>query len=109
MTYEIQIAPQAAEDLQEIDDYIANDLDNPQAADDTIRHILDSIAKLALFPLSGAMLKFNYAPVEGYRFVISKNYMTFYRFRDDVVYVDRILYAKSDYLHTLIEEPDLEN
>ena len=37
------------------------------------------------------------------RFVISENYMVFYRHIDAVLYVDRILSARRDYLQVLFD------
>lgn len=36
-----------------------------------------------------------------YRYIICGNYMTFYRYSNNAVYVDRILYNKRDYLQIL--------
>lgn len=41
-----------------------------------------------------------------YRFVISGNYLSFYRYRDDTIFVDRILYARRDYMKILFGDMD---
>lgn len=47
-----------------------------------------------------------------YRFLVTGNYMTFYRVSGENVYVDRILYGRRDYLRILIgdqlEEENLQ-
>lgn len=37
-----------------------------------------------------------------YRFVIFGNYVAFYRHVDGIIYVDRILYARRNYLRMLL-------
>ena len=39
-----------------------------------------------------------------YRFLVSGNYLTFYRVSGNNVYIDRILYGRRDYLRILFEK-----
>lgn len=41
------------------------------------------------------------ATSDGYRFVISGNYIAFYRYVDDKVFVNRVLYSSRDYVKVL--------
>ena len=59
------------------------------------------IGLLAQFPQSGTPLSSIYAVKSEYRYVRSGNYLAFYRL-SDAIYIDRILYAKSDYLKKLL-------
>ena len=36
-----------------------------------------------------------------YYFLVVKNYLVFYRFLNNVVYIDRVLYSKREYLKIL--------
>ena len=39
-----------------------------------------------------------------YRFLVCGNYLAFYRYKDAIVYVDRILYGRRDYVKILFPE-----
>lgn len=96
----IVYSPLAQQDLDNILTYIAEDLASPSAAANTVTSILDRVDLLATFPDSGTPLTSIYPIKTGYRFVQAGNYLAFYRHENNV-YVDRILYAASDYLKTL--------
>lgn len=100
MPSNIVYSPLAQNDLDRIFDYISGELANPSAAIDIIDDILDKVELLAAFPDSGTPLSSIYPIATDYRFVISGNYLAFYRHEEDVC-VDRVLYAGSDYLKTL--------
>ena len=102
MQSKVEYSPKAVRDLDEIWDYIENKLCNPSAAQNTVDGIMDKIDDLAMFPESGAKLEFDNGLESGYRFVVFKNYLAFYRLRlDNVVYVDRVIYADRDYMRIL--------
>lgn len=102
MQSKIEYSPKAVRNLDEIWDYIEIELCNPSAAQNTVEGIMDKIDDLAMFPESGAKLEFDNGLESGYRFVVFKNYFAFYRLRpDNVVYVDRVVYAGRDYMRIL--------
>ena len=72
MHYKIQYAPLALKDLDEIWDYITNELMNPSAAESTIYGIMNVIDDLADFPKRGAKLIFDNGLDSGYRFFFTK-------------------------------------
>ena len=88
----------AVRDLEQIGDYIAKQLKNPQAALDTINKIQDTIDKLADFPLIGAPLSSIYEIDTDYRFLVCGNYLAFCRPQESEVLIDRILYGRRDYI-----------
>lgn len=98
---DIRYSPLALQDLDNIWSYIALELKNPKAAQHTIGSILATVSRLSTFPDSGTPLSALYPIRTGYRYVSSGNYLAFYRHEGDV-YVDRVLYAGSDYLKTLL-------
>lgn len=107
MLHEVVYAPLALQDLDSIWDYIETELVSPKAAANTVQGILDAVAHLATFPLMGTSLEGRGIRGSSYRFISSGNYLAFYRVAESTVYVDRILYAKSDYLRTLLgNEPE---
>lgn len=101
MSSEIVYSPCAVEDLDHIFDYIANDLNSPNAANKVVTKLLERIELLSNFPESGTPLQSICSIPNSYRFVTSGNYLAFYRYKDKV-YVDRVLYGGSDYLKTLL-------
>ena len=97
----------AQSDLADIKDYIANDLENPQAAEATAGRITNAIRTLRDHALIGTPLA-SIADVGGdYRFLVSGNYMIFYRVNGSSVFVDRILYGRRNYLRILFD-PGME-
>lgn len=101
MSLDVKFSPLARDDLESIYSYISDELSSPRAAKTTIGEILDRISLLARFPQSGTPLSSIYAVKSEYRYVSSGNYLAFYR-ASDAIYIDRILYAKSDYLKKLL-------
>jgi len=97
----IEYSPDAFSDLEQIGDYIEQDLMSPMAAYNTVSKIQDSIENLAIFPLMGVMLS-SLADVDtDYRVLVCGNYLAFYRYDDTYVYIDRIIYGKRDYIAIL--------
>jgi len=97
----LQISPLANDDLLSIKEYIEQELGNPTAATSTIAKIIKSLKMLTTFPLSGVLLSSTIDIETDYRFVVSRNYISFYRYIDDTVFVNRVLYAKRDYVKIL--------
>ena len=98
---EIRFAPEALRDLEEIRDYISEDLANLPAANNTVSGILDSIKILASFPEIGSPLSAIVNIETNYRFLVCGSYMAFYRFEADTVHVIRVLYGRRSYMEIL--------
>ncbi len=101
MHNKIYYSPLALKDLDEIRDYITNELMSPLAAESTVNGILETTDKLNGFPEAGSRLLFDNELDSGYRFVIFKKYMAFYHIHEDSIYVDRVIYGKRDYMKIL--------
>ena len=102
MQSKIDYSPRALKDLDEIWDYIEFELCKPSAAQNTVDDIMDKVDGIASFPESGAKLEFENGLDSGYRYVVFKNYLAFYRVRpNNVVYVDRVIYGGRDYMRIL--------
>ncbi len=100
----LHIAPEALRDLEGIKEYISEELDNPKAAINQINKITNRIRILKKHAYAGAALS-SVADVESdYRFLVSNNYLIFYRLSGKAIYVDRILYGRRDYLRTLFKD-----
>ena len=91
----------ALSDLDAIADYIENELFNPIAAYNTVNKIQDSIDNLSTFPLMGKSLSSVVNINTDYRFLVCGKYLAFYRYEDNTVFIDRIIYGKRDYISIL--------
>lgn len=97
----IFFSPEAEKDLLEIKQYIKTELLNEKAAKSTVSKIIRSIKTLSEFSESGTPLSAVIGFETDYRFLVCGNYITFYRFRDNSVYIIRILYGKRNYMQIL--------
>ena len=95
------ISPEAKQDLLEIKEYISNELDSPIAAKNVTDKIIKQISSLSDFPKIGTMLSSIINMETGYRFLVCGSYTAFYRYIDNTVFVDRILYGKRDFMRIL--------
>lgn len=97
----IHLSAEAQNDLMEIKAYIEGELLNPSAALATVRRITKSLRVLQTYAQAGAPLSSVADINSDYRFIVSGNYMSFYRSSNQDIYVDRILYARCDYMRVL--------
>ena len=65
-----------------------------------IDELMDKIEEKNIFPDSGSPLYYE-NQFTGYRFVVYKEYISFYRVERNALLIDRILYRKSDYMQIL--------
>lgn len=101
---DLHLAPEAEDDLDEIKEHIAEDLENPQAALSIVSKIVKNIRMLRDHALIGAPLS-SIADVDSdYRFLVSGSYMVFYRVNGSDVFIDRVLYGRRDYLRILFPD-----
>ena len=103
MKVSVKFSPEALKDLDEIYDYIANVLKSPDAADNTVNKILDKTDLLFDNPEIGTQLFFENDLFSGYRYLVSDNYLAFYRITNESVFVDRVIYGKRDYMKILFK------
>lgn len=97
----LHLSEEAQNDLIEIKAYIEEELLNPSVALATVSRITKSLRILQTYAQAGAPLS-SIAEIESdYRFIVSGNYISFYRAYGSEVYVDRILYARRDYMRIL--------
>lgn len=102
------ISPAAEKDLIKIKQYISEELDNPISAEKIISQITKHIRDLIDFPETGVPLSTKIGFETNYRFIVSGSYLAFYRFEGNSVYVDRVLYAKRDYIRIMFGNLDNE-
>ena len=98
---DLHLSEEAQNDLLEIKAYIEEELPNPSAALAAVSRIAKNLRILQSHAQTGAPLS-SIADMESdYRFIVSGNYISFYRAYGSEVYVDRILYARRDYMRVL--------
>ena len=86
----------AQRDLDAIWDFYLDEYQNVDAAVKIIDSITDDIDQLANFPELGPPLS-SIADVESnYRFLVTGNYLSFYRIDGEDVSIDRILYGRRE-------------
>ena len=102
----LHLSQEAQNDLIEIKKYIEEELLNPSAALATVSKITKSLRILQTYAQTGTPLS-SIADIESdYRFIVSGNYISFYRAYGNDVYIDRILYARRNYMRILFGDND---
>jgi plasmid stabilization system protein ParE len=97
--YCVELLLAADLDLDEIFDYIM--MENPQAANEILASIMQSLQRLESYPHSGAPLLDRALNKFNFRMVSVDPYIGFYRFIDNKVFVYRILHGARNYSHLL--------
>lgn len=104
----IRISPAAFNDLKEIKSYIENDLSNPIAAKNVVKRIIKDYSLLESSPKMGTSLSTKVPFNTEFRFIVSGNYIVFYKEDDKYVSIIRILYGRRDYIKILFDELELD-
>ena len=104
MKNKIHYSPESRRDLDDIWDYIVSELQNRSAAERVINRIMDAVDPLKDFAEMGTPLSSIADIRTDYRFLVSGNYMVFYRVQGNDVYIDRVLYGRSDYMSVLFKD-----
>ena len=104
MKNKIHYSPESRRDLDDIWDYIVSELQNRSAAERVIDRIMDAVDPLKNFAEMGTSLSSIADIGTDYRFLVSGNYMVFYRVQGNDVYIDRVLYGRSDYMSVLFKD-----
>ena len=104
MKNKIHYSPESRRDLDDIWDYIVSELQNRSAAERVINRIIDAVDPLKNFAEMGTPLSSIADIVTDYRFLVRGNYMVFYRVQGNDVYIDRVLYGRSDYMSVLFKD-----
>lgn len=105
----LRINPTARQDLYDIKEYIAKELDNPCAAVDVVTNIIECYEKLKEFPILGIELSSKVEVLTDYRYLICGNHLVFYKIDDNYVSIYRILYSRREYVSILFDEESEKN
>lgn len=96
--YDIIFLTPAKNDLLEIGDYYAAEF-GPSSAQKVIGQIETAVKRLALFPRSGTLTPDPDLNLEGYRMVVSGEFVAIYRIIEDVIYIYHICSTRLDYIN----------
>ena len=88
MKNKIHYSPESRRDLDDIWDYIVLELQNRSAAERVIDHIMNAVDPLKNFAEMGTPLSSIADVGTDYRFLVSGNYMVFYRVQGCDVYMN---------------------
>ena len=101
--YTYKLMPSAIEDLQEIADYIAEQLSAPESAIQLLEKVEGAIRSACAFPLSLAPVNDELRRMKGYRKILVNNYIVFVLpdQKSEVLNVMRVLYHARDYFKEL--------
>ena len=95
------ISPEAARDLEKINQYIIYELKNPSAARQVVRSIIKDLRILEHYAEAGPSV----AALTGYssdlRILVSGNYIAAYKVEGNTVLVARVINARQDYINVL--------
>jgi len=100
----VQYSDEAYADIAEIKRYITEDLMSPKAATNTVHKTTKKIRLLRKHAEIGSPLSSVIDIETDYRYLISGNYLTFYRVDGKNVYIIRVLYGGRDYVSILFDE-----
>ena len=95
LMYDVDILPIARDDIASIYQYIA--LDSPASALRVIDEIMDKIDTLQEFPERCPPVPDGVLARQGYRMLIIKNYIAFFKVFKTEVIVYRVFHGKRDY------------
>ena len=97
--YTLKFTKKASQDYEQIYQYISQDLYAPQAADNLLKKMENSIRQLCTTPFIGSCVQDSYLMQKGYRRIVVDNYIVFYIVNETemALYIMRILYSGRDY------------
>ncbi len=101
--YIVQITDKALEDMEEIYDYIAMQLQAPENAMGQYNRIAEAIERLDVFPERVRIMDSEPEHKMGLRQLPVDNYSVFYVIKEERVIVARVLYSASDISGRLLE------
>ena len=100
MKAHIKINPLATKDLEEIKTHISEE--NEDIAIRVVKQLIEKIEILSLYPEIGSKFQVN----KKYRYLVCDNYLIFYFYRKETVFIQRVLHSKRDYINLLKNNSD---
>ena len=100
MKYTVVYSPEALKDLDRVWDEVFTASADITVTGRYLDDLLDKVDEKPAFPFFGKPLYYQ-ENFTGYYMIIFKAYLVFYRLDSHTLFVDRVLYGKSDYLRFL--------
>lgn len=97
----VLFTPDAAEDIINTRNYIADVLKNPEAADRLVQKLMDNAADLSDNPEIGMKLSSRFGIETDYRYLVLDKHIIVYRIDDSNVRIIRVFNGRQDYLKDL--------
>jgi len=103
--YNIKVSKLYDADVDSCYDYINDTLENPIAAENLIKNIIEALLKISENPKIRPLVRDEFLASLGYRLINVKNYMIFYIIDEPNNYLKivRFLYGKRDWMNILKE------
>ncbi len=102
--YTVKITDRALADMEEIYNYIANQLQASENEMWQYNLIAEAIEELNVFPERARLMESDLERAMGLRQLVVNNYSAFYVVENEDVIVTRVLYSASDLSKRLLEE-----
>ncbi len=93
--YSAEYMPSADSDVDEIIDYLAER--NVSAAKDFLDRLDERVEQLCDFPESAPVAKDRQVAQKGYRVLVIEGYLLFYLFKNEVIYIMRVIDGRRNY------------
>ncbi|WP_404407037.1 type II toxin-antitoxin system RelE/ParE family toxin [Jeotgalibacillus malaysiensis] len=100
----IRISPIAKNDLLEIEYYITSEFDHPEAARKILSEIVQCYETLKSHHLAGRELSSKIFIPTDYRYLICNDYLIFYKYDSQFIFIYRIIAAKRDFVRILFDQ-----
>ena len=105
--YKIKYSNYLYEDLESSINYIKYVLQNPIASKRLKNEVKNAFEKIKKNPFIYPTVPVEYLASKGYRFMVVKNYMLFYRVKEKQINIERFLYGPRDWIN-ILENMNLE-
>lgn len=97
--YNVRTLPIAEQDIDAAVDYLMQE--DPNAALSFLDGLAQAEQQLSEFPESGALVQEVEYAKKGYRFMLVTGYYVFYTFRDEIIWIARVLHVRRNYVKLL--------
>ena len=94
--YKIEFLPSAWREIDEISNYYIQKV-GKQSAKRLFENLMNSIERLKMFPKSAPLIRDEKLSSEGYRILISGEYICIYRVINKIVYIYHIANGRTEY------------
>lgn len=97
MEYKVVLSDRAKNDIDDSAAYIFQESKSNDVAQKFINEIYNVIESLSSFPERGNNPRKQILRTQGYKYVICREYLIFYKVLDKTVYVMAVFHSKKDY------------